>query len=84
MTQTIKFVNFPFTHKGINFVSKIAETSRFLPQIMMMGDEFIAMNKTAVDEILTITDETTHNELVAMLEHINENGSEMFLELAGN
>lgn len=84
MTQTIKFVTFPFTHKGINFVSKIAETSRFLPQIMMMGDEFIAMNKTAVDEILTITDETTHSELVAMVEHINENGSEMFLELAGN
>lgn len=84
MTSTIKFATFPFTHKGINFVSKIAETSRFLPQIMLMGEEFITMNKGAVDEILEITDETTHEELVAMLAHINDGGTEMFLELAGN
>jgi hypothetical protein len=83
MNNTIKFATFPFTHKGINFVSKVAETSRFLPQIMMMGEEFIAMNKGAVDEILEITDETTHEELVAMVAYINEGGTEMFLELAG-
>ena len=84
MTQTIKFATFPFTHKGINFVSRISEKSRFLPQIMMMGETFIEMNKGAIDELLSITDETTHDELVSMLAHINENGTEMFLELAGN
>jgi hypothetical protein len=83
MTSTIKFATFPFTHKGINFISKIAETNRFLPQIMLMGEDFITMNKGAVDEILEITDETTREELVAMLAHINEGGTEMFLELAG-
>jgi hypothetical protein len=83
MTNTIQFSLFPFTHKGINFVSKVAQTSRLLPQIIALGDEFIAMNKGAVDECLTITDETTHEELVAMLAVINENGTEMFLELAG-
>jgi hypothetical protein len=83
MTSTIKFATFPFTHKGINFISKIAETNRFLPQIMLMGEDFITMNKGAVDEILEITDETTREELVEMLAHINEGGTEMFLELAG-
>lgn len=83
MTQTLNFTEFPFTHKGVNFVSRIAETSRYLPQIIAMGEEFITMNKGAVDEILEITDETTHEELVAMLAHINDGGTEMFLELAG-
>jgi len=48
-----------------------------------MGQAFIDMNKDAIDDLLTITDETTHEELVAMLAEINEGGTEMFLELAG-
>jgi hypothetical protein len=84
MNNTIKFATFPFTHKGINFVSKVAETSRFLPQIMMMGEEFIVMNKGAVDELIDIEETTSLEELQAILEVINEGGTEMFLELAGN
>jgi hypothetical protein len=83
MTQTIKFANFPFTHKGINFVSKVAETSRNLPQIMMIGEVFIDMNKGAIDELLSITPETTNAELRGMLARINAGGTEMFLELDG-
>jgi hypothetical protein len=83
MTQTIKFATFPFTHKGIEFVSRIAETSRYLPQIMMMGDAFIEMNKGAIDELLSITENTTNAELRGMVAHINAGGTEMFLELAG-
>ena len=83
MTNTIQFSLFPFTHNGINFVSKISQESRYLPQILMMGDDFIKMNKDAIDELLKITDETTHDELVSMLEFINDGGTEMFLELAG-
>jgi hypothetical protein len=81
MTSTIKFATFPFTHKGINFVSRISEESKHLPLIMMMGDEFITMNKKAIDELLTITENTTRAELVAMVDHINEGGTLMFLEL---
>lgn len=84
MTQTIKFATFPFTHKGFNFVSRISEECRFLPQIMMMGEDFITMNKMAIDEILTITDETTLGELNAMISVINLGGTEMFLELGAN
>jgi hypothetical protein len=47
-----------------------------------MGDAFIDMNKGAIDELLSITDETTHEDLVSMLAHINDGGTEMFLELA--
>jgi phosphate uptake regulator len=64
-------------------VSRISQESRFAEQIAKMGEDFIEMNKSAVDEILTITDETTREELVAMLSIINNNGTEMFLDLAG-
>lgn len=84
MTSTIKFATFPFTHKGINFVSRISEESRFLPQIMMMGEEFITMNKGAVDELINIEETTSLEELQEIINHINEGGTEMFLELAGN
>jgi hypothetical protein len=83
MTTTLQFDLYPFTHKGINFVSRISQESRFAEQIAKMGDVFIEMNKSAVDEVLTITDETTHEELVAMLSFVNHNGTEMFLDLAG-
>jgi hypothetical protein len=48
-----------------------------------MGEAFIDMNKGAIDELLEITEETTHEELVVLLAHINDGGTEMFLELAG-
>ena len=79
---TKQFTLYPFTHKGINFVSRISQDSRFAGQIAQMGDAFIEMNKSAVDECLSITDTTTNDELVSMLAHINANGTEMFLELA--
>jgi hypothetical protein len=83
MTNTIQFTLYPFTHKGINFVSRISQESRHAAQIAMMGQAFIDMNKSAIDDLLTITDETTHDELVSMLAEINAGGTQMFLELAG-
>lgn len=83
MTQTVKFATFPFTHKGIKFVSRVSETCRFLPQIMLMGEDFITMNRKAIDEILDLEDIHSMKELDLMIQHINEGGTEMFLELAG-
>lgn len=83
MSNTIQFTLYPFTHKGINFVSRISQESRFAAQIAFMGEAFIDMNKDAIDDLLTITDETTHEELVSMLAEINAGGTQMFLELAG-
>ena len=82
MTTTLQFNLYPFTHKGINFVSRISQDSRHAGLIASMGDAFIKMNRDAIDELMTITDETTHEELVALLANINNGGTEMFLELA--
>jgi hypothetical protein len=48
-TATINFVKFPFTYQGVNFVSRISEESRYLPQIKAMGQAFIDMNISAID-----------------------------------
>lgn len=83
MTSTIKFASFPFTHKGYNFVSKIAETNRFLPQIMMMGEDFITMNKGAIDECMPDLEDMSWASIEKEIYRINEGGTEMFLELVG-
>jgi hypothetical protein len=83
MSDTLQFTLYAFTHKGINFVSRISQDSRYAGQIAMMGESFIEMNKGAIDDLLEITDETTHDELLGMLSVINKGGTEMFLELAG-
>ena len=83
MTQTIKFANFPFTHKGWEFNSKIAETCTYLPKIMMMGEEFIAMNKGAIDELMPDLEDMSFASIEKQLVFINEGGTEMFLELKG-
>ena len=84
MTTTINFVKFPFTYQGVNFVSKIAETSRFLPQIKSMGQAFIDMNISAIDEIMPDLVSLSIDELNERIAYINDGGTEMFLELEGN
>jgi hypothetical protein len=83
MTNTIQFAIFPFTHKGVNFISKVAETSRFLPQIISIKDEFIKMNIGAVDELMPMLQDLSPEEIQESLDVINFGGTEMFLELAG-
>jgi len=83
MTTTLQFNLYPFTHKGINFVSRISQNSRQAGLIASMGETFIQMNRNAIDELMEITNETTHEELVSMLAEINAGGTEMFLELDG-
>lgn len=83
MTQTIKFANFPFTHKGWEFNSKIAETCKYLPQIMMMGEEFIAMNKMAIDDLMPDLEDMSWASIEKQITFLNDGGTEMFLELKG-
>lgn len=81
MTSTINFIDFPFTYQGVNFVSRIAETSNSLPQIMAMGEDFIEMNKAAINDIIPDLVSLSLDELNQRLEEINDGGSEMFLML---
>jgi len=85
MTNTItRFALFPFEHKGFNFVSKIEIESNTYTQVINLPDgAFINMNKGMIDELLTITENTTKDEIIAQLEKINEGGTYALLELDG-
>jgi hypothetical protein len=82
-TATINFVKFPFTYQGVNFVSRISEESRYLPQIKAMGSAFIDMNISAIDEVIPDLVSLDIDELNERLEIINAGGTQMFLELDG-
>ncbi len=83
MNNTIKFATFPFTHKGYKFVSKISETSRHLPQIMMIGETFIEMNRDAIDSFIPDIEDMSWASIEKQIYVMNEGGTEMFLELVG-
>lgn len=83
MTDTIQFAIFPFTHKGINFISKVAETSRYLPQIISMKEDFITMNTNAIDELMPDLEDMSWASIEKQIVILNEGGTEMFLELVG-
>ena len=83
MTQTVAFAIFPFTHKGFQFISKVAETSRHLPMIINIKDEFIKMNTDAIDKLMPMLEDLSIEEIRESLIVINDGGSEMFLELVG-
>ena len=85
MTKTItRFALFPFTHKGFNFVSKVEIESSTYPQIVNLPEgKFIEINKGMINDLLTITETTTSDEIIAQLEKINEGGTYAFLELDG-
>jgi hypothetical protein len=85
MTNTItRFALFPFTHKGFDFVSHVEIESNVYPQIVNLPEGmFITMNKSMIDELLTITENSTREEIISQLENINEGGSYAFLRLAG-
>ena len=83
MTNKVAFAVFPFTHKGVHFVSKIAETSSSLSKIVNLGEVFITMNKNAVDELMPDLEDMSWASIEKELVRINEGGTEMFLELVG-
>jgi hypothetical protein len=83
MTNTIAFAIFPFEHKGYQFISKVAETSRYLPQINSIREQFIKMNTDAIDELMPDIEEMSWASIEKQIYVINEGGTEMFLELVG-
>lgn len=83
MTNTVAFAIFPFEWKGVSFICKVAETSRFLPQIIAIKDEFIEMNKAAVNELMPDLEDLSWAQIEKQIVFLNEGGTEMFLELVG-
>jgi hypothetical protein len=83
MSDTLQFSLFPFTYQGVNFVSRISQDSRYLAQILSMGQAFIDMNISAIDEFMPDLVSLSIDELNERLAIINDGGTQMFLELAG-
>jgi hypothetical protein len=83
MTNTVAFAIFPFEHKGYQFISKVSENSRYLPQILSIKDEFIKMNIGAIDELMPDLEDLSWASIEKQVAFINEGGTEMFLELVG-
>ena len=85
MTNTItRFALFPFTYKGFDFVSHVEIESNAYSQISNLPEGiFVDMNKGMIDELITITENSTREEIISQLDHINEGGSFAFLRLAG-
>ena len=81
---TTRFALFPFTHKGFDFVSHVEIESNVYPQISNLPEGlFVTMNKGMIDELMTITENSTREEIISQLDHINAGGSYAFLRLAG-
>ena len=83
MTNTVAFAIFPFEHKGYQFISKVAETSRYLPQIVAIKEQFIKMNTDALDELMPDLEDMSWASIEKQIYVMNEGGTEMFLELVG-
>ena len=84
-TTTTRFALFPFTHKGFNFVSHVEIESVVYPQVINLPEGmFVNINKGMIDDLLTITENTTRDEVLAQLEIINLGGSYAFLKLDGD
>jgi hypothetical protein len=83
MTNTIAFAIFPFEHRGYQFISKVAETSRYLPQINSIREQFIKMNTDAIDELMPDLEDMSWASIQKQITFINEGGTEMFLEMVG-
>ena len=79
------FVTVPFEVDGINFVSRYNPDSPMGIKIAQVPQHvFISMNQDCVRDILGNASLLTHEQLVAELERINENGTEAFIELGEN
>jgi hypothetical protein len=83
MSDTLQFTLYPFTHKGINFVSRISQDCRYAGMISTMGEAFIQMNKDAIDELINLDTIYSMKDLDLAIQEINAGGTQMFLELAG-
>lgn len=83
MTNTT-YTDFPFTAKGINFISRIHSDSPFLSQIQTLpAGVFETVNTQAVEDLLTLNTYTLE-EIQAELDRVNEGGSHAFILLGDN
>ena len=79
------YTDYPFTADGINFVSRIADHSPFLGVIRNLpAQEFIALNISAVTELLGRPSLMTQEEILEELERVNDGATHSWILLGAN
>ena len=84
MTNT-NYTDYPFTSNGVNFISRISDTSPFVTTIKRIPTEdFISLNQQAVLDMIGDASLLSRAELLAELERINEGATHSFILLGAN
>lgn len=84
MTNT-NYTDYPFTSNGVNFISRISDTSPFVGMLKNVPTEdFISMNQQAVLEMIGDVSLLSRAELLAELERINEGATHSLILLGAN
>ena len=84
MTNT-NYTDYPFTSNGVNFISRISNTSPFVGMLKNVPTEaFIAMNQQAVLELIGDASLLSTAELLEELERVNEGSSHSWILLGAN
>jgi hypothetical protein len=79
------YTDYPFTSNGVNFVSRVMETSPFAKTISQLPEGvFASMNIQAVTEIIGDASLLTTAQLLSELERVNDGGTHAFILLGAN
>ena len=79
------YTDFPFTVKGVNFISRVYSHSEILSQIQSLpAGIFETMNQEAVTEIIGDPSLLSTPELLQELSRVNAGGSHAFILLGEN
>ena len=79
------YTDFPFTVKGINFISRVYSHSDMSARIASLPEGvFAKLNEEAVRDIIGDPSLLTTAELLEELERVNEGGSHAFILLGAN
>jgi hypothetical protein len=82
---TNTYTDYPFSVKGINFISRVYSHSEFLNTINSLpAGVFEQLNQDAVTDIIGDPSLLSTAELLDELERVNEGGSHAFILLGAN
>ena len=79
------YTDYPFTLKGVNFISRVYSHSDMAQRIASLPEGIFAeINQDAVSEIIGDPSKLSTAELLSELERVNDGGSHAFILLGAN
>ena len=83
MLDTTNWASFPFTVKGVNFVSKFDTNGAFYPQVKRLSPEvFYSWHNDMIAELIGDPSLMTRDELSAELDRVNLGANQAIVCLA--